>query len=104
VKAIGRFVRENLNVARHYGDWLVEGDAANAEQIEKGEGAVVRMGPEKDRHITSTNAARGTHVSAKCPHLGASACCLEPRRKVVGLSMSRLSLRRLRARLVGSRG
>jgi glycine/D-amino acid oxidase-like deaminating enzyme/nitrite reductase/ring-hydroxylating ferredoxin subunit len=68
-KAIGRFVRENLNVARRYGDWLVEGDAASVEQIERGQGAVVRRGLKKVA-VYVDERGRAHELSAKCPHLG----------------------------------
>src|SRR5450432_496027 len=44
LSSIGRFVRENLNVAEQYADWLGPSDAASAEEIARGEGAVLRRG------------------------------------------------------------
>ena len=68
-KAIGRFVRENLNVARRYADWLVEGDAPSVEQIERGQGAVVRRGLKKVA-VYVDERGHAHALSAKCPHLG----------------------------------
>ena len=68
-KAIGRFVRENLNVARRYGDWIAEGDASSADQIERGEGAVVRRGLKKVA-VYRDELGKVHERSAKCPHLG----------------------------------
>jgi len=42
--ALGRFVKENLNVARQYGDWLTSGDVDSSAQIKPGAGAVIRHG------------------------------------------------------------
>jgi glycine/D-amino acid oxidase-like deaminating enzyme/nitrite reductase/ring-hydroxylating ferredoxin subunit len=68
-KAIGQFVRQNLNVARRYGDWFVEGDAKSVEQIERGEGAVLRRGLKKIA-VYVDDLGRAHERSAKCPHLG----------------------------------
>jgi glycine/D-amino acid oxidase-like deaminating enzyme/nitrite reductase/ring-hydroxylating ferredoxin subunit len=68
-KAIGQFVRENLNVARRYGDWFVKGDATPAEQIERGQGAVVRRGLKKIA-VYVDDLGRVHERSAKCTHLG----------------------------------
>jgi glycine/D-amino acid oxidase-like deaminating enzyme/nitrite reductase/ring-hydroxylating ferredoxin subunit len=38
------FVRENLNVLAHYTDWLSEGDVDSSEEIQPGEGAIIRRG------------------------------------------------------------
>jgi len=68
-KAIGQFVRENLNVARRYGDWFVQGDATSVEQIERGQGAVLRRGLRKVA-VYVDEAGRAHERSAKCTHLG----------------------------------
>src|SRR5207253_5027605 len=69
LRAAGRFARENLNVARQYGDWLTGGDVASAEEIGRGAGAVMRRG------LTKVAAYRDElgkvhERSAVCPHLG----------------------------------
>jgi glycine/D-amino acid oxidase-like deaminating enzyme/nitrite reductase/ring-hydroxylating ferredoxin subunit len=67
--AMGRFVRENLNVAEQYTDWLGPSDAASAEDIARGEGAVLRRGV--NRIAVYVDAAGfGHEMSATCPHLG----------------------------------
>lgn len=67
--ALGRFVKENLNVARQYGDWLTSGDVHSPAQIKSGEGAVVRHGLTK---IAVYRDEQGVchERSAVCTHLG----------------------------------
>jgi nitrite reductase/ring-hydroxylating ferredoxin subunit len=66
--SVDRFVRENLNVAEQYTDWLGPADAARAEDIGRGEGAVLRRGV--DRVAVYIDAAGFSHeMSATCPHL-----------------------------------
>lgn len=69
LRAIGRFVRENLNVAKQYTDWLGPSDAARVEDIARGEGAVLRRG--LTRVAVYVDPAGLAHeMSASCPHLG----------------------------------
>ncbi len=69
VSAIASFVQENLNTAAQYTDWLGPADVASAEQIARGEGAVVRRGLQ--RVAIYVDEAGSTHeLSATCPHLG----------------------------------
>jgi len=66
--ALGRFVRENLNVAEQYTDWLAPADAARVADIPRGEGAVLRRGLK--RIAVYVDPAGFTHeMSASCPHL-----------------------------------
>jgi glycine/D-amino acid oxidase-like deaminating enzyme/nitrite reductase/ring-hydroxylating ferredoxin subunit len=67
--ALSRFVTENLNVARQYGDWLTSGDVESAAQIQPGSGAVIRRGLTK---VAVYRDEQGTlhERSAVCPHLG----------------------------------
>lgn len=69
LRALPRFVRENLNVAAQYLDWALPGDVASEDAIPPGEGAVVRHGLRK---IAVFKDARGVchRSSAACPHLG----------------------------------
>jgi glycine/D-amino acid oxidase-like deaminating enzyme/nitrite reductase/ring-hydroxylating ferredoxin subunit len=69
LKAAGRFVQENLNVAMQYGSWLTGGDVASFENIPAGSGAVVREGLSK---VAAFRDEGGTlhQCSAVCPHLG----------------------------------
>jgi glycine/D-amino acid oxidase-like deaminating enzyme/uncharacterized protein YjbJ (UPF0337 family)/nitrite reductase/ring-hydroxylating ferredoxin subunit len=67
--ALDRFVKENLNVARQYGDWLSGGDVASPAQIKAGTGAVIRHGLTK---LAVYRDEQGTchERSAVCTHLG----------------------------------
>ena len=67
--AVGRFVKENLNVARQYGDWLTRGDVVSPAQIASGAGAVIRHGLTK---IAVYRDEQGVcpERSAVCTHLG----------------------------------
>jgi Rieske Fe-S protein len=67
--AAGEFARENLNVARQYGDWLTGGDVGSAEEIRPGTGAVVRRGLTKVAAYRDEQGALH-ECSAVCPHLG----------------------------------
>ncbi len=63
------FVRENLNVAAQFVDWLTEGDAADVHAIAPGHGAIVRRGLKKV--AVYRDESGDLHVrSAVCPHLG----------------------------------
>jgi Rieske Fe-S protein len=69
VKAAGDFLRENLNVAGQYLDWLTGGEVSSAEDVPAVKGAVVRHG------LTKVAVYRGEdgqvhECSAVCPHLG----------------------------------
>ena len=67
--ALRRFVKENLNVAQQYGDWLTSGDVDSPEQITPGAGAVIRHGLTK---IAVYRDEQGVchERSAVCTHLG----------------------------------
>ena len=67
--ALGRFVKENLNVARQYGDWLTSGDVDSPAQIEPGAGAVIRHGLTKIAVYRDEQGACHER-SAVCTHLG----------------------------------
>jgi glycine/D-amino acid oxidase-like deaminating enzyme/nitrite reductase/ring-hydroxylating ferredoxin subunit len=69
LRAAGEFLKENLNVAGQYADWLTRGDVASADAIPHGSGAVIRRG------LSKVAAYRDEHGqlherSAVCPHLG----------------------------------
>ncbi len=70
LKAIGTFVRENLNVLGQYGAWFTPGDLESVEQLAPDTGAVIRRGLTK---LAVYRDARGNlhQRSAVCPHLGA---------------------------------
>ncbi len=69
LRALDRFVKENLNVAKQYGDWLTGGDVKTLGQIKPGEGAVIRRGLAK---IAVYRDPQGVchEQSAICTHLG----------------------------------
>jgi nitrite reductase/ring-hydroxylating ferredoxin subunit len=67
--ALGRFARENLNVAARYASWVAPQTARGPEEVPPGTGAVIRRG------VTPIAVYRdGSGVaherSAVCPHLG----------------------------------
>jgi glycine/D-amino acid oxidase-like deaminating enzyme/nitrite reductase/ring-hydroxylating ferredoxin subunit len=69
LRASGAFARENVNVAKQYGDWLPAGDVASAAEVPRGGGAILSSGLSRYAVHRSTD---GTlHVcDAVCPHLG----------------------------------
>jgi glycine/D-amino acid oxidase-like deaminating enzyme/nitrite reductase/ring-hydroxylating ferredoxin subunit len=69
VRAAGKFLKENVNVARQYLDWVAPGDEVSKDDIAPGDGAVIRDGMKK---IAMYRDPRGTllQFSAVCPHLG----------------------------------
>ena len=69
LRALGKFAKENLNVARQYGDWLTGGDVDSADQIKPGMGAVVRRGLTKVAVYRDESGVLHER-SAICPHLG----------------------------------
>lgn len=69
-RSTGDFLRENLNMARQYVDWLTAGDHDRNRLIAPGTGAVVRAGLKKIAVYRDLDG--GFHeCSAVCPHLGA---------------------------------
>lgn len=67
--ALGEFAKENLNVAKQYGDWLTGGDVESADKIAPGTGAILRRG------LSKVAVYRDEHGllherTAVCPHLG----------------------------------
>ncbi len=67
--SLGGYVRENLNTAAQYRDWLVRGDATTEDEIKPGEGAVIARGI---HHLAVYKDETGacTHLNARCTHLG----------------------------------
>lgn len=66
--AAGEFLRESLNVAAQYADWVTGGDVDNEEQIARGQGTILREGLTK---IAAYRDEQGImhKCSAVCPHL-----------------------------------
>jgi len=69
LRAAGEFAKENLNVARQYGDWLMGGEVGSADEVQRNSGAVVRRGLSL---IAVYRDAQGVvhECTAVCPHLG----------------------------------
>lgn len=66
--AAREFVKENLNVALRYGEWLLPGDKVLS-QIEPGHGAIVRRGVRRVA-VYVDEAGKRHECSATCTHLG----------------------------------
>jgi Rieske Fe-S protein len=69
VRALDRFVKENFNLFKQYGDWLTPGDVNSTAQIEAGQGAVVRHGLTK-MAVYRDEQGVCHERSAICTHLG----------------------------------
>ena len=69
VGAVGDFLREGLNVAVQYADWLTGGDVKSVHDIPRGHGAIVRKGLHKVAVYCDVAGNLHEH-SAVCPHLG----------------------------------
>jgi glycine/D-amino acid oxidase-like deaminating enzyme/nitrite reductase/ring-hydroxylating ferredoxin subunit len=69
LKVAGSYMREVLNMAGQYVDWLSKGDVESFEEIKNDEGAIVSSGLEK---LAAYRDEHGElHVfNAACPHLG----------------------------------
>ncbi|MDQ2979575.1 MAG: FAD-dependent oxidoreductase, partial [Acidobacteriota bacterium] len=69
ILAAGSFVKENVNVAAQYADWVTGGDAESEADIPPDGGAVLRRGLKK---VAVYKGPRGAihELSAVCPHLG----------------------------------
>ena len=67
--AVVEWVKENLNVALQYKDWVTPGDVATVDQITPNNGAII---VEAGKKIAVYRDERGTlhRRSAVCPHLG----------------------------------
>ncbi|HET7693920.1 MAG TPA: FAD-dependent oxidoreductase [Gemmatimonadota bacterium] len=68
-QATPRFLRENLNVAGRYSEWVTPGDAEEPAEIPPGVGAVVRRGLSKVAVFRGEDGSVHER-SAVCPHLG----------------------------------
>ena len=67
-KAAGDFLKENINVAAQYRDYVTGGDVKSVDDIAPGDGAVFRRGLRK---VACYRDASGTlhEMTAVCPHL-----------------------------------
>ena len=68
VRSLLTFMKENLNTAAQYVDWVTPGETASPDEVRKGEGAVIRKGLKK---IALYRDEKGElhQMSATCPHL-----------------------------------
>jgi len=69
VSAGGAFLKENLNVAAQYAQWISPAEVDSIEQIPLGSGAVMRQGLKKLAVHRDENGHTYIH-SAVCTHLG----------------------------------
>jgi glycine/D-amino acid oxidase-like deaminating enzyme/nitrite reductase/ring-hydroxylating ferredoxin subunit len=65
----GEYVRENLNVVKHYAEYLTPGEVHSEGEIGPGEGAVIRDRLKK-LAVYRDDAGTLHRLSAVCPHLG----------------------------------
>jgi glycine/D-amino acid oxidase-like deaminating enzyme/nitrite reductase/ring-hydroxylating ferredoxin subunit len=82
LKSAGTLIRENVNMAARYAQWVTGGDVKDASEIAPGAGAVIRRGLKKiavyremDGSLHEMSAFREMdgslhELSATCPHLG----------------------------------
>lgn len=69
IKSAGEWVRENVNVALQYRDWIAPGDQQRLDELALGSGAVIRRG--FHRVAVYRDGDGGLHAySARCTHLG----------------------------------
>jgi len=67
-RAQSSFLSENLNTARQYLDWLTPGDVEFEEDVDTGEGAIVRDGLKKIA-VYRDEDGQLHRFSAECPHM-----------------------------------
>lgn len=63
------FLKENANMVAQFSDWIKPGDVSRAEDVPRGQGAVVRRGLALVAVYCAQNGER-IECSAVCPHLG----------------------------------
>jgi glycine/D-amino acid oxidase-like deaminating enzyme/nitrite reductase/ring-hydroxylating ferredoxin subunit len=69
LRAAGEFLKEDLNMALQYSDWVTPGEIRTVEEVRPGSGAILRRGLTK---VAVYRDAQGElhERSAVCPHLG----------------------------------
>jgi glycine/D-amino acid oxidase-like deaminating enzyme/nitrite reductase/ring-hydroxylating ferredoxin subunit len=67
-KAAGDFLKENINVAAQYRDWVTGGDVSHVNDLDHGQGAVVRRGLKKIAAYRDDNGILH-EMTAVCPHM-----------------------------------
>lgn len=68
VRAAGAFVKESLNTALQYADWVTGGDVSSVDEIPKDSGAIMRQGLSK-KAVYRDEKGKLHEFSAVCPHL-----------------------------------
>jgi glycine/D-amino acid oxidase-like deaminating enzyme/nitrite reductase/ring-hydroxylating ferredoxin subunit len=69
LRALKDYLKENLNMAAQFKDWITPGDVKSVEEIPVGEGAVMRDGLRKVA-VYRDESGSAHHLSAVCTHLG----------------------------------
>jgi glycine/D-amino acid oxidase-like deaminating enzyme/nitrite reductase/ring-hydroxylating ferredoxin subunit len=69
LKAAGKFLRENLNVAAQFVEYATPGEVTDVSDIAPGSGAIIRDGLQK-LAVYRDPSGKAHSYSAKCPHLG----------------------------------
>jgi glycine/D-amino acid oxidase-like deaminating enzyme/nitrite reductase/ring-hydroxylating ferredoxin subunit len=69
LRSVGEYLKENLNVAKQYADYVTPGEVRSEDEIRPGHGAVIR---ERLKKFAVSRDDSGTlhRASAVCPHLG----------------------------------
>jgi glycine/D-amino acid oxidase-like deaminating enzyme/nitrite reductase/ring-hydroxylating ferredoxin subunit len=69
LRSAKEYLKENLNVARQYADYVTPGEVGSVDEIRPGQGAVMREGLKKFA-VYRDDAGALHRASAVCPHLG----------------------------------
>ena len=69
LKGARDFLRENINVAAQYTDWVTGGDVSSIDEIHPGSGAILRDGASKQA-VYRDDSGEVHAMSAVCTHLG----------------------------------
>jgi Glycine/D-amino acid oxidases (deaminating) len=69
LRALGKFVKENINVAEQLADLVTPGDVETSNEIAPGTGAIIRKGLKKVA-VYKDDAGDLHQMAAACPHLG----------------------------------
>jgi glycine/D-amino acid oxidase-like deaminating enzyme/nitrite reductase/ring-hydroxylating ferredoxin subunit len=69
LKSAPEFLKENLNVAAQYKDYVTPGEVAEASEVQPGTGSVIRQGLAKVAVYCDLSGNRH-EMSAVCPHMG----------------------------------
>jgi glycine/D-amino acid oxidase-like deaminating enzyme/nitrite reductase/ring-hydroxylating ferredoxin subunit len=69
LRASSEYIKENANAAARYGEFFTPGEMASAEEIQPGQGAIIREGFSK-LAVYKDSSGAVTKCSANCTHLG----------------------------------